>query len=444
MRPARVAARPVHCGVLVATVVAFAVAPARADVTLVDRDHGGLTLGGYVRAVESVQSWRRIDLADLVLSDPIVGQTAGVARLEWTAQAGDRLTLDLHQRIALTTSSQSNELLELGGVGVGVSRRPERNVDLSTDLIDGDGLRAEHDIDRLSARLYLRHVDLYVGRQAVGWGSAVLFAVADLWTQFSPFELDTAEKAGVDAVRAIAAPTDNVEIEAIVVDRGDLEDIGLGVRTTLYRPHGDVWFAAAKSWTEVLAMGGWSRDLSTVTLRGDAVLPLDYYSRRGDSRSGDSRSGESAEESRAAVELQAPRVTVGLDYFRERGFVTVEYHVDAEGAVTPEGYADRAASAQVARGEVYLLGRHYVGVSGGIKPTSPTTLALTTLVNVADPSAVFAPSFLWQAGEAVDLTLGAYVPVGATPTLAAPLGVSIESELGSAPVTFYGGIALYY
>ena len=422
MRPARVASRPRHLGVLVATFVALTGASARADVTLVDRDHGGLTLGGYVRAVESVQSWRRIDLADLVLSDPLVGQTAGVARLEWTAQAGELLTLDLHQRIALTTSSQSNDLLELGGVGVGVSRRPERNVDLSTDLIDGNGLRAEHDIDRLSARLYLRHVDLYVGRQAVGWGSAVLFAVADLWTQFSPFELDTAEKAGVDAVRAIAAPTDNVELEAIVVDRGAVEDIGVGVRTTLYRPRGDVWFAAAKSWQEVLAMGGWSRDLSTVTLRGDAVLPLDYDS----------------------VELQAPRVTVGLDYFRERGFVTVEYHLDGEGAVTPEGYADRAASAQVARGEVYLLGRHYVGVTAGIKPTSPTTLALTTLVNVADPSAVFAPSFLWQAGEAVDLTLGAYVPVGATPKLAAPLGVSIESELGSAPVTVYGGLALYY
>jgi len=39
--------------------------------------------------------------------------------------------------------------------------------------------------------LYLDQFDVTLGRQAITWGVAKLFPSADLWSQFSPFELDT-------------------------------------------------------------------------------------------------------------------------------------------------------------------------------------------------------------------------------------------------------------
>ncbi len=51
-------------------------------------------------------------------------------------------------------------------------------------------------------------------------GISNIFPIADLWAQFSPFELDTEEKPGADAVRALHDPASGLEWDIVVADRG--------------------------------------------------------------------------------------------------------------------------------------------------------------------------------------------------------------------------------
>ena len=91
-------------------------------------------------------------------------------------------------------------------MGFGVSVIPGRRWDLSSVFVDQERLRVWHDIDRLSLTWYTDFADITVGRQAITWGISNVYPVADLWAQFSPFELDTEEKPGVDAVRILSYP----------------------------------------------------------------------------------------------------------------------------------------------------------------------------------------------------------------------------------------------
>jgi len=102
-------------------------------------------------------------------------------------------------------------------VGFGVSVIPGRRWDLSTQFVEQDRLRVWHDIDRLSLTWYSDFADITAGRQAITWGISNVYPVADLWAQFSPFELDTEEKPGIDAVRILKYPEgeSHVIVEAL-------------------------------------------------------------------------------------------------------------------------------------------------------------------------------------------------------------------------------------
>lgn len=396
---------------------------AAADVVLVEKEGGSFTLGGYVRSTSGVQTFEHWRIADDLLDEAAFGSNVGVGRLEWTGTVGDRLTVDLHQRVLWRVQAENAAIFGTG-LGVGVSRPPDGNVDLSTVLIDTGQTYAEHDIDRLSLRIYLDRADLYIGRQAIGWGNALLFPVADVWTRFSPFELDTAEKRGVDALRVILAPSYDWELEFVAVDRGAAEDIGAGVRATFYRPHGDVYVASAKTYNEVFWAGGWARDMERITFRGEAMLPLQW---------GDD-----------GASLELPRATLGIDHFRDDWIVSAEAHFNGAGETHAEDYVANAGSADVyQRAEVYLLGRYYAGGTVAYTPTELTSIGVGAMMNLSDPSAILTPTFAWQVAQDVEFGLGGFIPIGAQPEVELILP-RIRSEFGSAPYFAYANLAAYY
>lgn len=429
-RPARASGA---CASLAAALLVVAAGgAAHADVPLIERDGGSFVLGGYVRTLAGVQTYEHWEGLDALVPDSVFGQGAGVARLEWTGTVGDRLTLDLHQRLLFRAESRSLAGFD-SGLGVGVSEPPEANLDLRTVLLEagGDGggrTYAEHDIDRLSVRVYLDRADLTVGRQAVAWGNSLLFPVADVWTRFSPFELDTMERRGVDGFRVLASPGSRWELDGVAVDRGAFEDLGVGVRGTRYGARSDVWLGAAKTWEEVFAAGGWARDLGKATVRGEAMVPLGYGAESGDS----------------GAEPGLPRATVGVDHYRSRLALSGELHFSGAGAAPDGDYAAHVAgSAPHARREVYLLGRYYAGASASWEATPVVRLSLASLVNLGDPSAILTPSLSWQAADDVELGLGGFVPIGANPVvdLANP---RLRSEFGSAPYFVYGQLVAMF
>jgi hypothetical protein len=414
--------RPVARAVLSAALTLGVVpSPVATQIPIVDGQRIDLGLSGYVRVLTGVHD-RGFDLPESLAGDR--SRTAGfhgeVVRLKWQLEAPS-WRLDLHQRLQVRIPA--GEAFG-AAAGFGVSARPERLVRLDTELLDEPSVRALHDLDRLSVTVY-SVADITIGRQPITWGVSTLFPVADLWAQFSPFELDTEEKPGVDAVRALFYPADGLELDAVVADRGTLEDLSAGVRATLGLASTDVWAGAGKFWRELMVMGGATVLLDESRLRAEAVLPWDMDDDAFD----------------------RPRATFGLDWIRGTLVLGAEYHYNGIGAAGADGYLAVAADPRLGRGESYYLGRHYLG---GLLAWSPDSgnrvnLGLSALVNAVDGSAALTPTFGYDLGQTTTLSVGGLLSVGRAPVVTtSPPAIDLDSEFGAYGDLLFTRLSVYF
>lgn len=408
---ARLAPLTLAASVVVALAAA---APAPGQIVLLGDDDATLALSGYLRFLTGLHD-RGYDVPGLERSSGFHGE---VVRLKWRLEAG-RYVLDVHDRFQARVSSGGGDGPALG---FGVGAPPGRAVDLSTDFIARDGLRVWHDVDRLSLGIRTDVADVTLGRQPITWGISSMFPIADLWAAFSPFELDTEEKPGIDAVRALFYPGDRVEVDAVVADRGSLDDLSAGVRATWGLESADVWAGAGKFWDRAMAMGGVTLLFDETRLRAEAVLPV---------RLDD-----------AAVER--PRATLGLDWIRGRLSLAGEAHYNGLGAAGPDGYVGQAESPGFARGESYFLGRSYLGAAGSWAPDEEGRLRVvaSALVNVGDGSAAITPILDYDLGPATSVSVGGLISFGETPVITLP--PRLRSEFGAYGSLLFTRVSIYF
>lgn len=424
--------------VMVMALALWVSVPAYGQLTFYESEDGdyNFTLGGYARTFGGIQHLR-FDTLGLV--PDVSGVNANILRLEWGSNLGPKVTLNVHNRFALNVQSGSGGL-GAQAFGVGVSAAPDRFLDTQSLILDEEGLRFEHDLDRFAVNLYLDELDLYIGRQAISWGNANLFTVADLWAPFSPFDLDNSQKRGIDAIRVLFAANDegDIEIDMILADRGaavpgeeaSLENLSGGMRTVFYLESSDVYVAAAKIWNEVMVMGGiaWSPVFESVpdlalTFRAELVAPWRFDS--------------------STPEL--PRATAGLDYLSQDLFISFEYHFNGTGVTNASEYVEHATtSEEVARGESYFLGQHYLGLAANYRVTEYFSLGGSVVFNPADPSVLIATVINYSVSENVDLGLGTYSGIGAEPDLSNLLEPRLGSEFGAAGDLFFLQLAAFF
>lgn len=384
-----------------------------------DEDTSFLELGGYVQSVSGVQ-YRTYELP--VPFDASSGLNAEVIRLEWSGQMSQKVHFEVHNRLFFQTMSGPGALGTGNVVGLGASAQPDRSLDLSTNLIGEDGLLEDrddagllldHDIDRAAVTVYTDAADITVGRQGIMWGRALVFPVADLWSRFSPFELDQTQKRGTDAVRVLAYPDFSTELDFVVADKGSLGDLSGGVRWGKTLDLGDIFVAGGKIWNELIAMGGISATKDHFRGRLEAAQPFDLD----------------------ASELDLPRVTIGGDYIAADLQLSVEYHFNGTGADSPEGYLEQLRSDVFARGESYFLGRHYVGALLSYTGFDRTSLSMSVISNVGDPSFIVAPNFRYILSDEADINVGAFHGFGDAPEVDLFMSrAKLNSEYGT-----YGG-----
>ena len=417
--PPRRAGLPETLALLVCISTLFSF-PERGGAQLPQAESGSfsLSLGGYVRSLTGIHDAGY----DLPSGDRRSGFHSDVARLRWRARWSDEVLLEVHNRFQLGVSSSASGF-DGSVVGFGVSADPGRSVDLESVWIDDERLRAWHDIDRLAFTVYTSAADITLGRQAITWGSSFLFPVADLWAQFSPFDLDTEEKPGVDALRILAYPASGLELDAVVADRGARDDVSAAVRATWSLSSADVYGAAGRLWEEAMVLGGIAWLLDSWKLRAEAVAP------------------RKLDESR----WLDPRATVGVDWIGSRLTLSGEYHFNGLGAAAPEGYLGRLQSESFARGESYFLGRHYLGglASWAIDDQEGIRIAGTVLVNLGDPSGAILPALSWELGQSASLSLGGLLAVGDEPVFAGALP-NLRSEYGTYGDLGYAQISAYF
>lgn len=335
------------------------------------------------------------------LESPSIG-AAGLWRMEWRASSGN-LSFEVHNRLFWRVDGGQSP-----NVGLGASVPPPRWVDLRTPLIERPGQLLEHDFDRLSSTWLTPVADITVGRQAVTWGAGALIGSMDFWTQLSPFDLDSSQKRGVDAVRAFAYVSD-IELDFIVVDRGTLEDLSGGAKAAWSAESSDYHLAVAKSYQRVWGALGLAIDHGSWRSHGEIAVPYAF------------------EES----QVRLPKASVGSMWTDGTWSFGMEYHFNGLGSPSLE---DALGSEELARGEMFFLGRHYAAVQGGWTKDE-FSVALFGVGNLADPSVLLAPSIIYTRGDNTQLRASAFVGVGDSPTLDLS-GVTLPSEFGLYGQTF--------
>jgi len=430
----------IHPAVMALAAVLCAVIPgrdARADVPIVDEENVQFGLSGYLRNLAGVQHLP-YDVGQL-LDTNFVGLDSSVMRLQWRLNASDWFSLEVQNRLFWQLSS--DPILLENQLGLGSSNPPRQTLDMATHIVDRDTHVFVHDLDRLALRFYLEDVDLTVGRQAITWGRANLFPVSDIWTTFSPFELDTSEKPGVDAIRALTSVDEGrIELDFVLAERGALreftedgvedtaEDVSGGARMTAYLDFGDVSAALAKSYEELMILADVTWVLDTWSLRAEVNWPFWDFD--------DS-------------DVQLPRATAGADWFLSDDWILVlEYHFNGHGELSPSDYLAVLQSQELARGEVYFAGQHYLGTALQWNTTALLDMSLAVVMNTVDPSAIVVPQAIYRLADAAEVILGAYVGVGADPSLVDGAGVprlspSLRSEFGTYGNLYFVQLAGY-
>ena len=358
--------------------------------TLYEKGGTSIDLGGYVRSLTQLYD-PGYDIPTVL--DRKSGIHAEVVRLKWNLRFGESVLLEVHNRLQAQLSSSEAGMGE-SAVGFGVSVIPGRRWDLSSMFVDQERLKIWHDIDRLSLTWYTDFADITAGRQAITWGISNVYPVADLWAQFSPFELDTEEKPGIDAVRLLNYPAGGLELDAVLADRGSSGNFSAGIRASLSLPWADLYAGGGKFWREVMGLAGISAPIGSYKLRAEGALPYDLD----------------------VDDFRLPRVTLGVDWLGGEKMLSAEYNFNGIGATDAENYIGVLEDPRYAQGETYFLGRHNLGGLASWTPGNDRlSLTLSALWNLQDPSAAFVPNLTYDFGQNTRLSAGALLSFGDTP-----------------------------
>lgn len=375
-----------------------------ARVDLVEGETVRLSVDGYVMSLGGVQVSSVNDALALGLPQH-TGLQSTVARANLKLAFGDSVVIEGAQVLSYVLTSEPTD--QSSPMGLGVSPPPSRWLDLRAPIVETSTATLAADVDRLVIRIFAGPVDLSVGRQAVTWGRSMMFKPTDIFTSLSALDLDQTQKRGVDAVRA-STSVGGVELDAVVVHRGELDQLSGGARATFYLDVMDVWTGFARNWDQVMFLGGISGELGSFKLRGEGSVPWD--------------------EETEGVEL--PRVTLGVDYFHPRWIVAMELHHNGSGADKPSQYLAHAlTSRHLARGEVLNTGRWYGGGLVSFSPIDTVHFSVTTMANLQEPSAVFAVSAQLDLPHSTQLGLGTFTSVGARPSFSPVM--DLGSEFGA-------------
>lgn len=273
-----------------------------------------------------------------------------------------------------------------------------------------------HEIDRANVQVHVRRADLTIGRQAIGWGRGVMFTSVDLFAPFSPLEVDREWRSGVDAVRADIKLTDRSSIDLVGAFGDTLDRSAFVARARGYARTVDVEVAGGRRGQDLF--GG----VTSSAAVGDAEV-------HGEAAAFRVPSGIDHDIVWKVVMGGSYRVPIGAGIL-----AYAEYHYSGFGAKRPEEILALLTTPsfleRFVRGDMQILSRHAVGVTGSYEASPEITYSGQWLHNPGDRSGIIAPAMTYTWNDAVSLLGTVYVPYGRPPA-----GRVLRSEYGAAPLS---------
>ena len=385
-------------------IAALSMAPKALAAPVVEAESWSLDLAGDVKSFTFTAfpyEWSLVPDEDLqafgmeptpLMPEDPMAQGALDGRIKAVLEVGDAFSLTAHARSAASYYSQALEAgaISLGSGGGGYAQV----VDMSWEPVDAPNYMVEGRMDRLAAKISIPHLDITLGRQPVSFGSSWIFTPMDLVAPFSPTDIDTEYRPGVDAARVDAYFGMAGSVTAVAAYAGDWSLDGT-----------------------VLAMhGGWTFGITDVGImaaanRAEPVFGVDVASSMG-------AVGIQGEATVTLPESEDPfvRAALGANWMPlEDVSLMGELYWQSFGGADASEYLAVYSTERFANGEVWTAGRYYAALTVGYQITPLLSASAFGVVNLGDPSAMIGPSLAWSAAENAELSVGAFFGAGERP-----------------------------
>jgi hypothetical protein len=399
---------------------------------------GGITVSGYYKNYSLALDQPKIANFTEVSPQPIQGLVTNRLRLNLSDSISHKITLNLSYDFSPRVQDRS--LFGQQVLNLGIKAQNYRAADLDSRLYPaaGDSVSSFaifQNLDRAFFTVNTKLADIYVGRQAIAWGSARVINPTDVLAPFAFDQLDVEDRLGVDAVR-FRIPTGMMsELDAGYVFGHDFkfENSTFFLRSKFHYHDNDVSLLTV-DFQENLMLGA---DLAR-SIGGAGFWLESAYVLVGTLNSD--------------LRNQAQdyfRTSLGLDYSLRNGtYLFIEYHFNQAGAFKPEDYLFNTDKTAYSEGSVYLLGKHYMAPGISYPLTPLLTLSGQALINLTDPSIFVMPQAEYNLAEDIYLSAGAYLGLGNNPEYLTGYGygpfLKLRSEFGSYPDFYFFSFRIYF
>jgi len=366
-------------------------------------------------------------------------------RLQLAYAPRDEVEFTLHyearaawgERVRIRQQAEEGANLDARFAGNSLFREPRRRFfDFEDTFVRESTFVFSHALDRFRLRLGNRKAELSVGRQAVSWGSGLIWTPLDLFAGFAPNEIDRDFKLGVDVMRVMVSPAFGTSLDLIAEPLDDdatwsidPADSSLAARATGHWGEYDLALVAGQVAGDAVIGGDWSGYLGHAGFRGEWSYSL-------------------VDES---AERDYFRGVLSVDYSFAAAwdpYLALEYHFNGLGEDDPDDYLPRLQEDSVRRvfdrGTVFNIGRNYLGSVVRLVPSALLTLSATTLWNLDDGSALEFATLTRSLSESVDLIVGANFGIG---PLGTEFGGFSREQAGAdfgTPDLYYAFLKLYF
>jgi len=326
-------------------------------------------------------------------------------RLKVSARRGG-LDFNTHTQIFAVHSDSLPVLSELPGLvrpGADVINDDRRWFNLTHEVGNKNKNASVVRLDRISIGYTGDRTVVRFGRQAISWGNGLLFTPMDILNPFDPAAVDKEYKSGDDMLYGQYLLDNGSDLQAVTVVRrnpvsGEVEQDQSSLALKYHGFWGSREFdlLAAEHYGEFLLGIGVSTDAGGAVWRADLVW-------------NDTDTGSTLT---AVGGVSYSGVAGGHNWM---GFMEYYYNGfgQADGDYSPAALASNPQLLiRLARGELFSLGKHYLGASVSIEMTPLLNLTPNIFINLTDPSALaqLVLTYDWQ--QDIQLITALSVPIG--------------------------------
>jgi len=399
--------------------------------------------GGYIKSRGTI-SWPGDDSFYSLVGTGKYYDGSAEGRLKNRSYFGSSVYLDTHYEIILTggdTRKKQKKLEKIFSGTVienylsGAVDDKRRLMDLTKTLENHDGHTLYHRLDRLALTVRQGRSVFRMGRQAVTWGDGFLFNPMDLFNPFAPTDIEREYKIGDDMAHAQISFGESGDAQLLYVPRRDPATGKVeGSQDSLA---GKVHFARGTTEFDIMAAKHFQQQVlgaGCLGYVGDAAWRLDATYTFPD---------ETSDES------DFLSIVANMDYswvWRNKnfyGFVEVFYNGLGDDNYS-ESIADDDVMERHNRGDLFTLGRYYLGGHIRMEVHPLVNIFFTVINNMEDPSGILQPRLTWDITQDLQFTCGGNIFYGERDTEYGGFKIPPSDILIKTPGSAYMWLAWYF